>query len=79
MASVTVSLAEARGCCQRDQGWPCTCDRKHLSSRGAAEGAYTANVQRKPSTQDTEMLQGCHRSILTDNKEALCQRTQKQP
>lgn len=79
MASVTASLTRAHSCYQRDQDWPCACDRKHLSSQGAAKGEHTAHVQCKPSTQDTEMLHGCHRSILTDYKEMLCQRTQEQP
>lgn len=79
MASVTVPLTRAHSCYQRDQDWPGACDRKHLFSQGAAKGEHTAHVQCKPSTQDTEMLHGCHRSILTDNKEMLCQRTPEQP
>lgn len=52
-----------------------------LEGQGAegAKGARTAYVQCKPSTKDTEVIHGCHRSILTDNKEVLCHWTQEQP
>lgn len=73
MASVTVSLTKAHVAVSVIR--PSTCDRKYLEIsllQGTARGVHTMGVHSQPSTQDTDMLHGCHRSILTNNKEMLC-------